>query len=70
MRPPEWFISRPKNLLPGGIKLAEPHNIWGVPLPPDDWEETASYGGRLHQVAPETNCVMEYIRMSLSGAIL
>jgi hypothetical protein len=30
----------PKNLLHCGIELAEPRNIWGVPLPPDDWEET------------------------------
>ena len=32
----------PKNALHCGIELAEPHNIWGVPLPPDDWEETSS----------------------------
>jgi len=22
-----------------GIELEQPRNIWGVPLPPDDWEE-------------------------------
>lgn len=22
-----------------GIALAKPENIWGVPLPPDDWSE-------------------------------
>ncbi|HET6177836.1 MAG TPA: hypothetical protein VFE61_12935 [Candidatus Sulfotelmatobacter sp.] len=22
-----------------GISLAKPENIWGVPLPPDDWQE-------------------------------
>jgi hypothetical protein len=27
----------PKNPLHCGIELAEPRNIWGVPLPPDDW---------------------------------
>ncbi len=32
----------PKNPLHCGIELAEPRNIWGVPLPPDDWEETAA----------------------------
>jgi hypothetical protein len=32
----------PKNPLHCGIDLAEPRNIWGVPLPPDDWEETAA----------------------------
>ena len=32
----------PKNVLHCGIELAEPCNIWGVPLPPDDWEETSS----------------------------
>jgi hypothetical protein len=31
----------PKNPLHCGIELAEPRNIWGVPLPPDDWDETA-----------------------------
>jgi len=31
----------PKNPLHFGIELDEPRNIWGVPLPPDDWEETA-----------------------------
>ena len=25
-----------------GIKLDEPRNIWGVPLPPGDWEETTA----------------------------
>lgn len=23
-----------------GIELAKPENIWGIPLPPDDWFET------------------------------
>ena len=32
----------PKNPLHCGIELDEPRNIWGVPLPPDDWDETAS----------------------------
>jgi hypothetical protein len=32
----------PKNPLHCAIELAEPWNIWGVPLPPDDWEETAA----------------------------
>jgi hypothetical protein len=32
----------PKNPLLCGIELNEPRNIWGVPLPPDDWEETAA----------------------------
>jgi hypothetical protein len=31
----------PKNPLHCGIELAEPRNIWGVPLPPDDWDETS-----------------------------
>ena len=31
----------PKNPLHCGIELDEPRNIWGVPLPPDDWEETS-----------------------------
>lgn len=31
----------PRNPLRCGIELDEPRNIWGVPLPPDDWEETA-----------------------------
>ena len=25
-----------------GIGLDKPHNIWGVPLPPDDWQERDS----------------------------
>ena len=28
-----------KNPLHCGIALDKPRNIWGVPLPPDDWEE-------------------------------
>jgi hypothetical protein len=35
----------PTNPLRCGIELDEPRNIWGVPLPPDDWHE---------QVASET----------------
>ena len=33
----------PENPLHCGIELAEPQNIWGVPLPPDDWEETGAF---------------------------
>jgi PilZ domain len=29
----------PNNPLHCGIELDEPQNIWGVPLPPDDWHE-------------------------------
>jgi uridine kinase len=32
----------PKNPLHCGIELEEPRNIWGVPLPPNDGEETAA----------------------------
>jgi len=32
----------PKNALHCGIELIEPRNIWGVSLPPDDWEGTAA----------------------------
>src|SRR5207248_819184 len=32
----------PENPLHCGIELAEPQNIWGVPLPPDDWEEASA----------------------------
>jgi len=32
----------PENALHCGIELAVPRNIWGVPLPPDDWEETGT----------------------------
>jgi len=31
-----------ENPLHCGIELAEPRNIWGVSLPPDDWEETGA----------------------------
>jgi hypothetical protein len=31
----------PKNPLHCGIELDESRNIWGVPLPPDNWEERA-----------------------------
>jgi hypothetical protein len=34
----------PKNPPHCGIELEEPRNIWGVPLPPNDWEETAALG--------------------------
>lgn len=30
----------PANPLHCGIKLDKPRNIWGVPLPPDDWGAT------------------------------
>ena len=32
----------PENPLHCGIELAEPQNIWGVPLPPDHWEEASA----------------------------
>lgn len=31
----------PENPLCCGIELDKPRNIWGVSLPPDDWEEAA-----------------------------
>ncbi len=31
-----------KNPLHCGIELDKPRNIWGVPLPPDNWEQTSS----------------------------
>ena len=34
----------PKNPLLCGIVLDEPRNIWGVSLPPDDWDETSVLG--------------------------
>jgi hypothetical protein len=34
----------PVNPLHCGIELRAPRNIWGVPLPPDDWDETALLG--------------------------
>ena len=33
----------PKNPLHCGIELSEPQNIWGVSLPPVDWEETGAF---------------------------
>lgn len=30
----------PANSLHCGVELEQPRNIWGVPLPPDDWDET------------------------------
>jgi hypothetical protein len=32
----------PENPLHCGIELDQPRNIWGVPLPPDDWDESAA----------------------------
>jgi hypothetical protein len=29
----------PENPLRCGIELDQPRNIWGVPLPPDDWDD-------------------------------
>jgi PilZ domain len=29
----------PENPMRVGIELDKPRNIWGVPLPPDDWKE-------------------------------
>jgi predicted RNA-binding protein (virulence factor B family) len=31
----------PANSLHCGVELDKAQNIWGVPLPPDDWDETA-----------------------------
>jgi len=31
----------PKNPLRCGIELDEPRNIWGVSVPPDNWDETS-----------------------------
>ena len=33
----------PKNPSSCGIELRQPQNIWGVSLPPTDWDETAEY---------------------------
>ena len=32
----------PENLQHCGIELEQPRNIWGVPLPPGDWEEVST----------------------------
>ena len=32
----------PQNQLICGIELDQPQNIWGVSLPPDDWDEISS----------------------------
>ena len=32
----------PENPLHCGIELDEPQNIWGVPLPPDDWQQAVA----------------------------
>jgi hypothetical protein len=40
----------PENPLHCGIELAEPQNIWGVSLPPDDWEETGAFEIRIRTV--------------------
>jgi hypothetical protein len=32
----------PEEVLRCGIELDQPRNIWGVPLTPDDWDETAA----------------------------
>src|SRR5215472_17208942 len=29
----------PENKMHCGVELDQPRNIWGVPLPPDDWDE-------------------------------
>lgn len=34
----------PENPLHCGIELDRPQNIWGVFLPPDDWDETTAMG--------------------------
>ncbi len=39
----------PENPLRCGIELAEPRNIWGVPLPPADWKEEHSEETRTTQ---------------------
>jgi hypothetical protein len=31
----------PEDALRCGVELDQPQNIWGVPLPPADWDETA-----------------------------
>ena len=36
-----------ENPLHCGIELNEARNIWGVPLPPNDWEEGVSSEGGL-----------------------
>jgi hypothetical protein len=34
----------PRNLRLCGIELNEPRNIWGIPLPPDDWTAESEAG--------------------------
>ena len=38
----------PENSLRCGVELDQPRNIWGVPLPPDDWDETGGLEFRGH----------------------
>jgi PilZ domain len=33
-----------ENPLQYGIELEKPQNIWGVSLPPEDWEEATAFG--------------------------
>ena len=33
----------PENPLRAGIELDQPRNVWGVPLPPSDWDDTAAF---------------------------
>lgn len=35
----------PERPLRCGIELAQPNNIWGVSLPPDDWEQAGGSDG-------------------------
>lgn len=36
----------PENSLRCGVELEQPRNIWGVPLPPDDWDESEALHAR------------------------
>jgi hypothetical protein len=36
----------PARPLQYGIELDQPHNIWGVPPPPKDWDETEGLNAR------------------------
>ena len=57
-RLPEQFISVLRIHCTAGSNLLRPHNIGGLPLPRDDWEEIASQEAALPQEDPETNCAM------------
>ncbi len=51
----------PTNPLSCGVAFDEPQNIWGVPLPPDDWKGNGDFETEHQRLFHRTHCTLAEI---------